>query len=940
MSVNNENIGPIVSNGSLIKSSLNSFSQQLKIAHINCQSIKPFQNVVKFDEFKNIVRDSFDLIAISETWLKPYVSNLSIRLENCKVIRNDRLHRRGGGVCIYLKSNLQHKLVFQISTDGCESIFIEVNFNNVKTLFGVVYLPHGDISAFETLHYDLLLKYSNIIIVGDFNCNMFNPVKSSQMRSMCVRFGISVHHNSRPTHFDIVHRSTSLLDYWLVSDQSMISYSSQVQCPAISHHSLIYAAFRFTVERSCEVIEYRNFNAIDWNGLLAFLSGFDSYCFFSSADVNFQNSIIDSLVASLYCFVPIVRRKVRRDNNTWMKSRAILLATSLRDLAYSAFLSSRSTENWAIFCRYRNRAKNIIRKEKRKFYASLFSDLDGSGVWKVLKGSGCIGTSEWSCNFNVNDINQSFVNNSYIVDDNFIDFGSFDAVDGLFSFNRISENDVYEAICKVKSKSIGVDKIPIRFFKTIYPYISLILTHHVNTIFLSSAFPSSWKTARVVPIPKSKNIRDFEDLRPISILPALSKAVEHIMKDQILSFVRNSIVSSQYAFRRGHSTTSLLLSLTDDIRCHLNDNRVATLVSLDLTKAFNSVNFRILIRKLREIFNFSATACKLIYSYLTDRVQFVDVNNIYSNLLHLTSGVPQGSVLGPILFTLYVNDLSSYIDNHICKSFLFADDVLLLFNSGKSEINNLCLNINDILQRFLYWSNENCLSINSSKTKALAFGINEQQLLNLNIHVGDTCVNFVDRLKCLGIYLDKCLNFETHIDNISWKVSGLVRQLYSTNIYLPQRIKLRLAHAVLMPQILYGLEVFSGSMNYITSKLGRIANTIVRYVYGVRRNDHISEYVKRFMGCSFGNLITLRNLVFFYKIIKSGFPTQLYSKFLFSHSTRNPQIILPRINNALFERSFIVRIARRWNTLPIELRVFSHSNNAFRVKILAVLTNL
>ncbi|XP_065359864.1 uncharacterized protein LOC135953785 [Calliphora vicina] len=283
-----------------------------------------------------------------------------------------------------------------------------------------------------------------------------------------------------------------------------------------------------------------------------------------SNDVELQSSVLSSLINSLYNFVPVVRRRIRQDDNSWMNSRDILLATSLRNLAYSAFLSDKSTFNWNVYCRYRNRAKNVIRREKRRFYTSLFSGLDGPGLWRVLKGSGVMGSNERVCDLNVDDINNYFVNviPSSNNDINF-DFGSFENVDGSFSFRCVSEYEFYEAVCRVKSRSVGVDLIPIRFFKTIYPYISRIITHHVNTILTTSVFPSAWKTARVVPIPKSGNGRGFEDLRPISILPSLSKAVEHIMKDQILSFTNERIVGSQYAFRRGHNTTSLLLNMTD-----------------------------------------------------------------------------------------------------------------------------------------------------------------------------------------------------------------------------------------------------------------------------------------------------------------------------------------------------------------------------------------
>ena len=235
------------------------------------------------------------------------------------------------------------------------------------------------------------------------------------------------------------------------------------------------------------------------------------------------------------------------------------------------------------------------------------------------------------------------------------------------------------------------------------------------------------------------------------------------------------------------------------------------------------------------------------------------------------------------------------------------------------------------------WSFGNHLTVNSSKTKAIVFGNVD---LNLRIVINGSSVNFVDRLECLGVYLDRCLLFDYYIDRISFKVVGILRRLYSLAVYLPCRTRYLVAHALLMTHVLYGLEVVSGTTSYNITRLNRITNMIARYVYNVSLRTHISGYLKQFLGCSFRNFISYRNMLMFFKVIKSGCPVQLRSEFTFSHSSRNPQVIIPRIRASVFERSFLVRIARCWNYLPLELRLFSQSNNAFCLKLMRYLATL
>lgn len=347
-----------------------------------------------------------------------------------------------------------------------------------------------------------------------------------------------------------------------------------------------------------------------------------------------------------------------------------------------------------------------------------------------------------------------------------------------------------------------------------------------------------------------------------------------------------------------------------------------------------------MMRKLRDEYKFSKSACKLIFSYLAGRSQYVEHNGATSALRILTTGIPQGSVLGPLLFMLYINSLSDFVTTSLCKPFIFADDVFLLFKSRVDFSDVLQNNINFCLDRVCEWTSFNSLSINPSKSKAMMFGPTSRFYPDINIVLSNTPISLVDHIKCLGVYLDSKLSFDPHINMVYGKIYGILRKIRSTNLYLPLRVRYNLAHALLFSNILYGLEVYTGTGSMRLRMIRRIFNLIVRFVYNVRRYEHVSNFAFSFLGCTFNNFIKYRNMILFYKIIKNGKPPELLNSFEFMRSSRNPLIRIPRISTSCFEKSFIVRIARLWNFLPFSLRVFSYSNNVFRVKILDFLNNL
>ena len=644
---------------------------------------------------------------------------------------------------------------------------------------------------------------------------------------------------------------------------------------------------------------------------------------YNTNDVNKQLEIFNQVVVQLFNHVPTAKIKPGHDSHAQYESKDLKYQKSLRDLAFKAYCENRSSENWKTYCKHQNKTKSVARKLKRLVSEKHFNDLDSKHIWQSLRKIGCLDK-----NNHISELDADVVSNYFkscqstdipeIADESFY----IDELNSLY-FTNISVNDLYWAFTKVKSNAVGPDNIPIRFLKILLPYIDSHIVHIINTILTTSVFPTNWKTARIVPILKNGVNTEIENLRPISILPAFSKLVENIIKLQILQHITsNSLLNNaQHGFRDGHSTTTLLLEMTDTIRKNLNSNKLSILLSVDLAKAFDRIDHGLLLKKLLSKFHFSRSAFALMRSYLIERNQFVEIGGQKSRTAEMLSGVPQGSVLGPLLFTLFINDFCSSISSSSCKVFLYADDIFLLFNGERHYEDVLEAQINYTLSMISQWLVSNKLQVNVLKTKAMGFNLSGTTPINISMN--NCPIKFEEHIKCLGVIIDSKLKFEDHINLITQRVNFSLRQLYNTNFYLPFRVRKIVAHALLMSHISYGLEVYSGTTMSNMHNVAKLVNKVLRYCYNFKRYEHCTPYNIKFFGCSFQNYVAIKSIATFYKVMKHRTPDNLANDFSFSKSRRNLQIIIPQIENSHFERSFKIRVSRCWNKLPPELKKFA-----------------
>ena len=340
--------------------------------------------------------------------------------------------------------------------------------------------------------------------------------------------------------------------------------------------------------------------------------------------------------------------------------------------------------------------------------------------------------------------------------------------------------------------------------------ISLPLSIIINQTLNTGIFPDTLKVAKVRPLYKKGDDRSFSNYRPISLLPSFSKIFEKVIYQQTYSYFQthNLLYSSQYGFRSGHSTELAGLEIVDRIIQELDKNEIPINIYLDLSKAFDTLDHDILLQKLK-FYGITGINLDVFKNYLSGRRQYVDFENVNSDIMHIKTGVPQGSVLGPLLFIVYINDIANA--SNIFKCISYADDTTLTSILSLFGLNNtphMYDNINTELDKISEWLKINKLSLNVDKTKFMLFHMPQKNIETPIIIIDNTVIECVDSFNFLGIYLDKYMNWKRHTDYIASKISKSIGILNRLKHILPTEIKLMIYNSLILSHINYGILIW------------------------------------------------------------------------------------------------------------------------------------
>jgi hypothetical protein len=335
--------------------------------------------------------------------------------------------------------------------------------------------------------------------------------------------------------------------------------------------------------------------------------------------------------------------------------------------------------------------------------------------------------------------------------------------------------------------SAGHDRLNNKLIKGIKEGITLPLTIIFNKSIEKGNIPDSLKLAEIKPIYKGKGSKlDCQNYRPISLLPSISKILEKIIYNRLLEYLENNnlLDENQYGFRKNRSTIDAITNLIGHITSNHENKKISLALFIDMSKAFDTIDHNILIYKLQK-YGITGTALNLIKNYLTNRQQRVKINETISDTQKITHGVPQGSILGPLLFNLYVNDLNSQFKN--TKTISFADDTTLYV--ADNNIEDIYIKTYDNILTLLDWCNANKLSINLSKTNYILFQPNfkiNQNDIN-NIPINNQEIKKVEKTRFLGLQIDEKLNWTDHTQYLTTKLKQSTYLLNNVKEILPKK---------------------------------------------------------------------------------------------------------------------------------------------------------
>lgn len=882
----------------------------LNVCHINAQSLKN-----KIDEFRLTFENSgVDILCVSETWLADSIPDSLVLLRGYRVYRADR-KTLGGGAAIFVRNGIKCKLLSKSSeSEKSQYLLVEINANDKKLLICCVYRPYSNISlenvnvALETI----AAEYNDVIVVGDFNSNLLDD---SALKDNMAVFGLLPTNVTIPTHYTAT--NNTLLDVFFVNEISKVLLYDQISAPCFSKHDLIFLSYAYYLKSDNEYSSFRDFKNINYSFLQENISYIEWDAIYNMPSVDEQQVFLEDNIIKLYDLVVPIKNRIKRFNTRPWFNPKIKELIQTRNIAYASWKKFKSDSFRDDFKRARNEVNSEIKRAKYEYYSHRFSQaLDSKGTWNIIKEIGhCNTVVSHDYPNSANEINTSFTS-LQMVTPNESFYGNLFVHSGqntnTFELACVNQCDVLSSCLAVRSNAIGGDNIDPKFVRIILPQILPYITYLFNSILTTSSFPSRWRYAKIIPIPKNRT-----EYRPIAILPFFSKVLEKLVHTQMNSYLNkfSLLTEHQSGFRPKHSCITALIDVAENIRCDVDQGKLELLVLLDHSKAFDTVVHDILYLKLKHLFNFSSTAILFIRSYLENRSQSVYLKNDISDPLPLNRGVPQGSILGPLLFSCYVNDLPQYLKH--CKIHMYADDVQIYMGTSTSSVQDAVQKMNYDLQSVHDWATANGLSLNPLKSKCLVIqGRTRKFTFDWNIVLNGQRIVVVDSAKNLGVIFNRTLTWSNHVGSIVGATYNKLRALWSTQSFTPQRIRILLVKTYIMPTLLYGCEIFSSCDALSRRRLNVVFNGICRYVYGVHKYDHISNYNTRIYGVSLDNLFKIRVLLLLHKIIYGKLPSYVFDRLKFTRSSRGCIIVPVRHRTLVSDWQFYVNAIRLWNALP------------------------
>ena len=950
----------------------------LHFIHANARSI--FHKVSELELISKNTNAA--IIAITETWLDESYTDDSIKIEGYNIIRRDR-DGHAGGVCAYIREDLAYNYRTDLNSVDLEDLWLEILLPKSKPLYvGVCYRTNNNTHFLECLETTLSMLRTDcdLVLLGDFNiCLLKNKNKNNsklhrEYKQLLTFFGCK-QIIDKPTR--ITEHSSSLLDHIIINNSYKI-YQSGVLNVGLSDHLMTFCSRKIIRGQigKHNTVKIRSLKHYSTHDFLIKLRNVNWAAVTNCININEAwNNFRTIFIKILDEVAPIKQVRINTRTEPWMTSTILEL---IRERDKALFNSNKNRKNKELrkqFNSLRNKVQREIRSAKANYFKNKIEENKGNSknLWKQLK---TIGYREKSKNNskivmdidnspsfepkNIADhINKYFLNiasnlvnmlppalNMFSTNTDLFKnhYHNKNVLPNCFMLNHITDNFVNrELSCLNINKSSGIDEIQARFLKDAASEIKEPITYIVNLSIDTNEVPNDFKYARIKPIFKKGNKNLVENYRPVSILSVVSKILEKAIYIQLEKYLNdnNLLYSQQSGFRSKHSTDTCLIDLMDYLHTNVSKGKYVGMVLLDLQKAFDTVDHVILCDKL----NHMGVGCtEWFKSYLNNRQQIVMVDGVSSEPGVVKCGVPQGSILGPLLFLCYINDMPISIR---CKLLLYADDSALLVPGLDPE--TIAETLSQELKSCQMWLVDNKLSLHLGKTESILFGTKRKLALvnEFKVNCNNVEIKSVDNVQYLGIKLDNNLAGESIVLNIIEKSSNRLKFLYRYKDMLNDKCRKIMCSALIQCHFDYCCSSWYSSINKgLQNKLQIMQNKIIRYILNLGNRAHIGvierERVNMFPVSDRVKQLKLNHM---FKVKNGQCPEYMKENFrligetdlrIGTRATRN-NFFLPRVTGQAIH-TFYFSAVKEWNRLPNRIKELTNIDN-FKTSLKAYISS-
>lgn len=830
--------------------------QTISCIHLNAQSARNKEEsltalLTSFDF-------CFDLAMVTETWY--HNEDEVLNLPGYVSYFLNRSDKRGGGIMLLANKRFQCELIdsFTQITDDFEVLTVKSS----NAIFSVLYRPPGgNVHSFLSF-LDTYLAWSNdnnstMVLGGDLNIDLLSLTSQRVELLTVLEANAFANVIKDPTRIQL--NSSTLIDLFITNENN-IPLCSGVLGAHISDHlpiCLVMSSISLQIKRFKKpVIKYRNINDTTMQQFSSALSNANWDAVICSENPDDAYEMFIENFKSIYdkCFPYKTKRKPRKARKPWITSDC-LKAIKEKNVLYQRFLRTRNAEDLHNFKQHRNKTNSLLRKSRNWYFENLFST-DGAQssaiIWKhlnallkpqsglnsgpleIVANGQTIAGEELANTFN--DYFVSITNSTH--DPNCIRFLNFRPKlrESAFLYPSTAV-EIRETMLSLKnSNSCDIEGLQIKPIKNTIDTTAGVLEYIINQIFSQGKFPKRLQLARVSVIFKGGDRNIMSNYRPISILPIFSKVVEKLIHKRMTAFmtIHTIMTPCQFGFIKNRSTESALLFQKEIILNSFEQESYMLGIFVDYSKAFDRINHRTLAEKL-EHYGFRGQFLQLLNSYLNDRKQQVVIDGSKSTFLSLREGIPQGSILGPLLFNIYVNDVA-YIDED-CRFVMYADDISLYFSGN--TITELETKANNVLAILNSWSLTNSLSINVSKTKAVLFRPRNKKVdLTLSLTLGTCNIELVPTVKNLGVIFNECMSWNPHVQSVCRRLARTVGVLSRLRNVLPQNVKILIYNSLFLSTLSYCFLIWGTTTKTNINKIHILQKKAVRALVNVPYDAH------------------------------------------------------------------------------------------------------